>query len=94
MIVPDATGRKSHRRVKAASNDAQVPLFAPFDAVQARVRDLGQWRQARFYWEKPLFPGFAAYRSPWATQDAASRLCAGHSMCKTGKADRLFSTSH
>jgi len=22
-------------------------LFAPFEAVQARVRDLGQWRQAR-----------------------------------------------
>jgi len=44
---PDATGCKSHRRVMAAANDSHVPLFAPFAAVQARVRDLGQWRQAR-----------------------------------------------
>jgi len=30
-----------------ASNNAHISLFASFEAMQARVRDLGQWRQAR-----------------------------------------------
>jgi len=33
--------------VETAANDMRFPLCASFDAVQARVRDLGQWRQAR-----------------------------------------------
>jgi len=30
-----------------ASSDAHISLFAPFETVQARVRDFGQWRHAR-----------------------------------------------
>ena len=50
-------------------------------AVFVRRCDFGQWRQAAWNEKKnvktPANPGFAEYRSPWATSDAAPRLDAG-----------------
>jgi len=77
----------------SASSGAHRGMCESFGAVFARRCALGQWRQARWKSsEKHVVPGFAAYRSPWATQDALLGLWVCGST--RGRGGITFCTGH
>ena len=89
-IVPDATGRISCRRVKPASNDTHVPLFASFGAVFPHRCDMRPVASGATKSSKtPENPWFAEYRSSWAKHAAAVAAVCRHPSRETGEATRL-----